>query len=98
MAANVHALRTRAPQHPALARFDEIARLLTGRPHATAAEGITWIRDLAAALQIPGLRAYGTGSSDTPAIVAAASRASSMKTNPVALTPDELAAIVAQAI
>ena len=98
MAANVHALRTRAPEHPALARFDEIARLLTGRPHATAADGVAWIRDLVAILQIPGLRAYGTGSADTSAIVAAASRASSMKTNPVSLTPEELAAIVVQAI
>jgi alcohol dehydrogenase class IV len=98
MAANVHALRTRQPGHPALARFDAIARLLTGRPQATAADGITWVRELVQALQIPGLRACGATSADTAAIVAAATRASSMKTNPVPLTPDELAAIVERSL
>lgn len=98
MAANVHALRTRLPRHPALVRFDEIARLLTGRPQATAADGIAWVSDLVQTLRIPGLRAYGATAADTAVIVAAALRASSMKTNPVPLTPDELAGIVAQAI
>ena len=36
---NLAALRQRLPQHPALARLGEIARLLTGRPHATAEDG-----------------------------------------------------------
>jgi alcohol dehydrogenase class IV len=98
MAANVHALQSRARQHPALARFDEIARLLTGRPQATAADGITWVRNLVQALQIPGLATYGATPADTAAIVAAAQRASSMKTNPVPLTHDELAGIVARSL
>src|SRR5215471_16034683 len=41
---NVRAVRERAPEK--LARFDEVARLVTGRPHATAEDGAGWIADL----------------------------------------------------
>ncbi len=98
LAANLAALRARAPGHPALARCDELGRLLTGRPHAEAADAVAWVRELVRALAIPGLRAYGVTAADIPAIVAAAARASSMKTNPISLTPEEMAAIVAQSL
>jgi len=58
MEVNLRALRKRAPQSEALARFVEIARILTGRAEADANDGVKWVRDLCAALQIPGLRAY----------------------------------------
>src|SRR5580658_7680008 len=35
---NLEALHSRAPSHPALGRYDEIARLLTRQPHATAGD------------------------------------------------------------
>jgi len=98
MADNCTALRERTPQHPALARYDEIARLLTGRGHATAADGIAWVRDLVTHCAIPGLATYGVTRTDIPAVVAAAAQASSMKANPIALTADELAAILDQAL
>jgi alcohol dehydrogenase class IV len=98
MAANVVALRTRAPQAAALARFDDVARLLTGHPHATAADGIRWIRELTSTLHIPPLRTYGVSSADTAAIVAAAAKASSMKANPIALTSVELGAVLEAAL
>jgi alcohol dehydrogenase class IV len=94
MAANAAALRARAPNHPALTRYAEIARLLTGGVHATAADGTAWVRDLVKHCAIPGLAAYGITRADIPAVVAAAAQASSMKANPIALTPDELAAIL----
>lgn len=98
LAANDAALRARAPGHPARARGDEIARLVTGRPHATATDGVAWVHELVRILGIPSLRAYGVTAADIPAIVAAAGRASSMKTNPIALTSEELATIVAAAL
>ncbi|HEY1107097.1 MAG TPA: iron-containing alcohol dehydrogenase, partial [Opitutaceae bacterium] len=87
---NLHALRARAPRHPALARFDQLGRLLTGSPHAGADDALRWTRDLIATLRIPRLSTYGIAASDTPALVAAAQNASSMKANPLPLTGEEL--------
>jgi alcohol dehydrogenase class IV len=90
MAANVNALRARAPQHPALERYANVARLLTGRQDASAEDGIEWVRALCADLEIPALRAWGIRESDLPAVAANAARASSTQANPVPLTSDEL--------
>ncbi len=94
MAANLDALRARTPDHGAIRRYDEIARLLTGRSDAVADDGVRWVRELVGALKVPVLTTYGVTASDIPTITAAAAKASSMKANPVALTPDELAAIL----
>lgn len=98
LTANLHALRTRAPQHPALPRFDQLGRLLTGSPHATADDAVRWTRDLITSLQIPRLSHYGISLSDVPILVAAAQNASSMKANPLPLTHEELAALLATAV
>jgi alcohol dehydrogenase class IV len=82
----------------ALARYDEIGRLLTGKSNATAADAISWTGDLCSALRLPPLRHYGLSTIDFPAIVAQARKASSMQGNPVELTEDELAAILDWAI
>jgi alcohol dehydrogenase class IV len=96
--ANLAALGTRAAQHVALQRYDEVARLLTGNGHATAQEGVKWVRELVNALKIPPLRAYGMTRDDVPAVVDAAQNASSMKANPILLSPAELHAILAAAL
>lgn len=98
MAANVAALRARGPHHPALARYDEIARLLTGQGQATAADGIVWVENLVRDLAIPGLSAHGLVAADIPAATAAAARASSMKANPLPLTEEELTGILRRAL
>ena len=98
MEANLAALRTRAAQPIALQRYDEVARLLTGNMHATATDGVKWVRDLVNALQIPPLRAHGMTRDDVPAVVEAAQNASSMKANPILLTPAELHSILAAAL
>jgi alcohol dehydrogenase class IV len=90
MESNVRALCARAPAHPALPRYDEIARILTGRPDACAEDGVAWVRALCAELQIPTLRTYGLSSDDVPTLAANAAQASSMKANPIQLTPGEL--------
>lgn len=97
MAANLAALRTRAPDHAALRRYDVVARLLTDRPGATADDGVTWVGNLREQLGIQTLSALGVARTEFPAIVEAAARASSMKANPIALTPAELEAILAAA-
>ena len=97
MAANVAALRARAPQHPALERYAMIAHLLTGRNEASAEEGIDWVRALCAELNIPGLRAWGIAEADLPAVVEKAARASSMQANTLPLTHEELLAVLTAA-
>jgi len=98
MRVNLRALERRAPQHPARARFAELAALLTDRPDASADQGIAWLDALAAALQIPGLRRYGVTAADVPALVAKAKVASSMKANPLPLTDDELTEIAERSL
>ncbi len=52
--ANVRALRSVDPGDPALGRYTEAARLLTGRPTASIEYGVAWIRETIALLAIPG--------------------------------------------
>jgi alcohol dehydrogenase class IV len=96
--ANLRALRSRATSHDSLDRYDEIARILTGRSHATADDSVTWIRDLVSKLQIPSLATYGITHPEISSIVEAAAKASSMKANPILLTAAELTAILERAL
>ena len=94
MAANLQALRARAPQHPALGRYQRIAEWLTGRTQASADAGVEWVGQLVADLGIPKLSAYGLTAEAVPEVVAKAAQASSMKPNPVVLTTGELTAVL----
>jgi alcohol dehydrogenase class IV len=96
--ANLAALRVRAPTSKALDRYDEIARLVTERPQATADDLVTWTRELVNSLPIRPLSAYGITRDDFPAIVVAAERASSMKANPLPLTYEELTGVLDRAL
>ena len=98
IAVNLRAARTRTPDAPTVQRYAAIARLLTGRADATADDAAPFTRDLVAELQIPSLRTYGLTSAHVPALVEQAARASSMKANPLPLTPDELAEILTRAL
>jgi alcohol dehydrogenase class IV len=98
MAANLRALRQRQPAAEALKRYEDVARLLTGQATATAEAGIEWVRKLVADLKIPSLGCYGLRREHTAELVQKASQASSMKANPVALTPEELAEVFERAL
>jgi alcohol dehydrogenase class IV len=95
--ANVRALRSRRPSSPALARYEEVARLLTGREDAAIEDGLAWIRETVTLLDVPRLRVLGLRSEDSAEVVAKAAKANSMQGNPVALSDDELHAVLAQA-
>ena len=95
---NLRALRARAPEHPAVGRFQELAARLTGRPDAAAEDGIAWVADLCRALGVPGLSRYGMTRADVPGLVPKARAASSMKANPIALTDVEIAEIAERAL
>jgi len=82
----------------ALKRYDQIARMCTGHGHANADAGVDWVRRLIDELQIPRLGTYGIKSEHVEEIVNKATQSSSMKANPIALTPDELAAALREAL
>jgi alcohol dehydrogenase class IV len=98
MDANLKALRKRAPDSDALRRYHVLARLLTGNPQADATDGASWVRQLAADLQIPPLRRYGLTNEHLPELVSKAAQASSMKANPLPLTSGELQNILLSAL
>ena len=96
-AANVRAMRERDPHAAALGRCARAWTILAGAdgtppddaPERLAALLGTWTERL----QLPRLGAYGVAAEQVPAIVAAG-RGGSTRTNPVALTDQETAAIL----
>lgn len=98
MKANVRALQIRAPQSATLARYDEVAQILSGSTTARAAEGIAWTQDLVRALKVHPLAEFGLKEKDIPAVVAKVQKASSMKGNAIPLTDEELTEILKQAM
>jgi len=98
VAVNVRALQERLPDSEALRRYDEVARILTGNRGATAADGVAWVQELCAVLQVPSLASCGVTPADFPVLIEKASVASSMRGNPIELTPDEMREILAWAL
>jgi alcohol dehydrogenase class IV len=98
MDTNLKALSARVPDSPALARYKELARILTGNSFAAAHDGVDWIRDLCADLSAPRLSSFGITATDLPAIAEQAKRSSSMRGNPVELTLQELIDILSTAL
>jgi alcohol dehydrogenase class IV len=98
MEMNLRALRAREAASPALARYQEVARILTGRADAAAEEGARWVRELVEELELPRLSEYGIGAEAVGEVVEKARRASSMQGNPVALGDDELADVLRAAL
>ena len=98
MKVNVEALRSRAPGSQALERYEDVSRLLTGRPHATADDGVRWIAETCRQFEIPPLSAYGVREEHIPDLVVKAGQTSSMKGNPIVLTAEELRQIALAAL
>jgi alcohol dehydrogenase class IV len=96
--ANVRALRDGPAGHPALDRYTETGRLLTGQAGASVEDGIAWIRETLALLRIPGLGTFGIGPQHADDVAAKAARSSSMQGNPVTLSTADLRAILLQAL
>jgi alcohol dehydrogenase class IV len=97
MRTNIRALEERQPSSPALRRYREIAHTLTTNAEAEAGDGVRWVEQLCADLHVPPLATYGIVPNDFPPLVQNAAAASSMKGNPIALTPVELQEILERA-
>ena len=94
---NLLALRARLPASPAIPRYAEVARLLTGDENASPEAAVDWLRNLCASLEIQPLKEFGLNPDDFPALVEQSQKASSMKGNPLLLTNDELLSILGRA-
>lgn len=98
VAANLDALSRQDPHGPAAQRYTEAARIMLGHSTARATDLVVWLRGMVDTFQVPPLSHWGFIPDSVPSLVAKAKAASSMKGNPAALTDDELAAIVLQAM
>ena len=95
---NINALQARDPEHPALEAYATVGRLFAGDQDlsrhaawdALLEQLWRWTEDL----QLERLSAWGVTQADHARIVAN-SRGSSMKTNPIVLQDEEIAAILA---
>jgi alcohol dehydrogenase class IV len=95
--ANVRALRERDAGSPALERYAAVARLLTGRDDATVEDGVEWLRETVAALDVPRLGAVGLQPAQYEEVAEKSAKSSSMQGNPIGLSTDELVAVLRSA-
>ena len=98
MEAIIQALETRQPEHPALKRYVEVAKILTGDETANAQDGVTWTKQLVDDLHIPGLSHYGMNSRRFDEAIDKTLKASSFKGNPIVLSENELNEILEKAL
>ncbi|HLJ47418.1 MAG TPA: iron-containing alcohol dehydrogenase [Bryobacteraceae bacterium] len=97
-AVNIQALRSRAPDSEPLRRYGAVAQILTNDSAAIAGDAPEWLAKTCRALAIAPLRTYGIRETDIDDLVSKASRASSMKANPIVLTDHELHEVLERAI
>jgi len=98
MEMNLRALRERDPDSYAINRYHFVARLFTGNRQATADAGIEWVRELINHFKLPRLGTHGIKPQHADKIVEHAQAASSMKANPIELTPEELKRVLLAAL
>lgn len=98
-AVNIQALKARESAHPALAKYAQVGRLLSGQnamdDDSAQSALIELLADWSERLNLPRLNHYGIAETDFPLIVAN-SRGSSMLTNPIVLTDAEIRDILMQ--
>lgn len=98
MRANIRALRSRASGHEALQRYKVVAEVLTGNSDAEPEAGVDWVAQLCADLNVAPLSRYGITAANVDELSEKAAKASSMKANPLPLSPEELKEVVASAL
>lgn len=96
MEANIEAMK--AEKHAGLARYEEVARILSGNDAATVEDGLQWVKELVRELNIPALSAHGMTKAHIPEAVQKTLNASSYKGNPILLSPEILQKILQKAL
>ena len=96
MDANIKMMKSQ--NHAELARYEEVARILTGNRTATVDDGVKWVRYVVSELSIPPLSSHGMTESHIPEAVQKTLNASSYKGNPIQLSETILAEILEKAL
>ncbi|MCX7945712.1 MAG: iron-containing alcohol dehydrogenase [Hydrogenophilus sp.] len=95
--ANIQALEERLPDSPALPKYAEAGRILTGRGDLEERQArealVALLEGWSEQLALPHLSALGVSEKDFPRVVAH-SRGTSMRTNPVQLSDEELTTVL----
>lgn len=86
------------PESPILSRYREIAQILTGSPLAQLEQAVEWITEIVETFHVPRLGQYGLRTSHFPFLVERSEKASSMKGNPVKLSPRDIEEILQSVI
>ena len=96
---NINAIQARETSNLALGKYAQTGRLLTGQSELNDMDArnslIELLSQWSERLQLPRLSRYGVSASDFPLIVAN-SRGSSMQTNPIVLTDQEIETVLRQ--
>ncbi len=94
---NIQVMQQRDPENPALKRYADVGRLFSRKHHQSDQQAIsaliTQLYDWREQMQLPGLSHYGITQSDFPKLITNC-RGSSMKTNPVELTDNEVGLVL----
>lgn len=96
-AVNIQAMLQREPDNPVLERYARVGEILCQQhfrqPEVAWAALVDLLNDWTERMQLPSLTDYGIGEGELDHIVAH-SRGSSMKTNPIVLTDEEIKSIL----
>ncbi|MCF2707313.1 iron-containing alcohol dehydrogenase [Arcanobacterium haemolyticum] len=95
---NVRAMREREPDNPALARYENAARVVTGNPNADVDDLVAWIKEIVAYVGVRQLSELGLPESKIQEAAQKGRIASSMKGNPITLTQEEVEEIVTRSM
>ena len=96
-AVNIKAMEQRQPDNPALAKYARLGKLISANSHCKGEEAraalVSILRQWCKRLNLETLDVYGMMEADLDHVVANA-RGSSMKTNPIVLTDEEIKSIL----
>jgi alcohol dehydrogenase class IV len=98
MRVNLREIRRLDAGAKVLERYEVLARILTGRDSVEAEDAIGWLQDLSRDFQIRSLSELGLEDSELRLAAEKACNASSMKSNPVILSSENLVEIMEDAL
>lgn len=92
--ANFRIIRQAGKKSRPMIKWNEFSCLLTGKVHAKGPDGLAWLRNLGTFFKFPPLRDFGLQDRDFRTIAAKAVQSSSIQSNPVTLSEEDLVRIL----
>ena len=95
---NERVLREKYPDHACHLHLKELTGMIIGTQEAEFDQALDWVHQTVDLLKIPGLSFYGLSQEQLPTLVEKSMKASSMKGNPIQLTPEEVTELIQLAL